>query len=414
MPKSLRLKESPETEEIAHHAIVGGTIAVILTAAELLQHGVLEHWSQLHPWAFLFGVLVVALVGSFGLLILFASLFRIRRKIILPGIRRNVNGVWVYKTRDVGSDVWSRVSVAKIEGIGWGFKLSGRSYRREELEGEEPLDDQSSGYFLGEGSLWGNGDRFYFRYEGGERDSEGVYAGDEGVGYLGFFSSSNQLSLRGAFTGSLGANRAMITRMTEGKQVSGAITRKLLRDVLGAPATARGFAGTWVDVIYEEVSEQGTGEGKFAARWHLKQGSIIRITPIEAQARSFRIEGWSYSRKVLATEGVTPDGAAWSTDLDFHGQGRLAEHTHYPVLYYLFGGHESQTGEGVARYELHTDPDGKQTFVGEFTRGQKEAVRIVFGKKVVGEIPVGEELRAYFKACESNPPAEFLAETARL
>jgi hypothetical protein len=403
----LRLRGSHEAEEIVHHAIVGGTIAVILTAAEILQRGRLEHWSQVHPWKFLILVLIAGLFGSFFLLLIIESVWRLRRRIVLPGIKTDVNGVWIYKAKDVGSDIWNRVSVAHIEGSGWGFKFDGRSYTRDDLQGDEPLSEHGSGYFRGAGSLWIGGDRFYFRYNGGERDSARVFRGDEGVGYYDFFSSSGQLFLRGAFTGSLGPDREMVTRTTEGRRVESTITKQLLREALGDPSPAGGFAGTWVDVIYEKVEASTPDQSPPSPLWKLIQGSIIRITPDEAQARSFQIEGWSYSRDVIESDDLAPDQGAWNTNLDFHGQGRLAENTHYPVLYYLFGGHESQTGEGVARYELHADPNGHQTFLGEFTRGQESPVRIVFGKKVKSLKPE-EELRAYFKTCRRVPPADFL------
>jgi hypothetical protein len=402
-----RFRESHEAEEIVHHAIVGGTIAVILIAAELLPHGRLERWSHAHPWTFLILVLPCGLVSAFVLLVSFEYLWRANKRIVLPGIQADVDGTWVYKARDVGSDVWNRVSVATIEGSGWGFKFSGHSYTRDDLEGEGALRE-FSGDFHGEGSLWGVDDRFYFRYKGGERDSTGISREDEGVGYYDFSRSAHQLSLRGAFTGSLGPNRDLVTRITEGRRIEeAAVNKQLLRGVLGDPKTATGFAGTWVDVVYERTERPNPDQGPSTPRWKLIQGSIIEIKRDEAQARNFQIEGWSYPRNLLENDSLPADQRVWNTFNDFHGQGRLAENTHYPVLYYLFGGHESQTGEGVARYELHKDPHGHETFLGEFTRGQKDPIRIVFGRKAARPT-AAEELRAFFKACEETPPADFL------
>jgi hypothetical protein len=259
----LRLRQilqSPEAKEIMHHGLIAGVVAMILVAVEILQRGPLREWSDHHPLKFFVAALVLAYLGAFFVLALFESLLRLRQTQYLPDVKDTVDGVWAYKTMDVGGNKWNRGSVTDIKSSHLGFKIEGHSYNLADLQAPPDLPTKkTSGDFHGEGSLWG-GDKFNFRYHGRERVAQG-HRDDFGVGYYQFYrDDEDQLCIRGSFTGLLGTEHQRITRTLEGIRIDrnrSDCARKAAKNavlkLLTEVSAPHPFAGSWIDVIYEKT-----------------------------------------------------------------------------------------------------------------------------------------------------------------
>lgn len=397
--------QSHEAKEILHHGLIGGVVAVILVAVDLLQHGVLSK----HPWWLAIAALPVAFAIAFLSLALFERYARLKVPLRLDGIEDTVDGVWVYKTMDVGGDKWNRGSVTTITSSGWGFRLEGHSYSQVDLK-------IPAGHFRGQGYLWED-DKVSFRYRGFEsNDRSSGLTHDLGVGYYQFYRVDNKLFIRGAFTGFLGPEQRMISRRLEGFRVSPKIDEtaekaatERLPELLADAAADAGFGGTWIDAIYER-SDQNTASPRpnasATAKWQLIQGSIIEIEPNESDSKSFTVRGRTFDRGAIENRQTSQV----TRKLPFQGEARLSVYPgQFPVLYYAFQGYEDTGGHGVARYELHQG-EGADTFVGEFSRGQQRPLRIVFGKKIREKAfdRQVELLREHLEKCIKFPPAKFL------